>query len=461
MSVPTFDGLVNFFSGLGTGKDKTANWQHLYTPGDQQQFESVYATSWLAKKIIDIVPQDMTREWRTWNAEEAEALYAAENDLHLKTKVRQWLTLARLYGGAAILIGDDSGGRDPTQPLDVKQFQQGGLRYLHVFNRFELTPDGKITDLRDPDYGKPEFYRVNTGKIRDLKIHRSRFVFAVGADAPQRVSEMNDGWGLSVLEFIRQVVVNVEAAAMNAAALVEEAKVDVVTIPELDTILSTTDGEQRMIRRWTLANSMKSVINTLMLGGGETFERKQITFGGLPELIHTQMELASGAADVPVTRLLGQSPAGLNSTGESDIRNYYDMIASKQNTDLKENLERLDIALIRHVLGDYDPEEVNYEWAPLWQLDPKVAADTGKVIVETINTLNQTNLFAPEELRGAAIDKLIASEILPTLDQHLLNEEDFAALLGGGDQTTEPDPTDGTPELRVVQGGRLDHDPFR
>jgi hypothetical protein len=33
-------------------------------------------------------------------------------------------------------------------------------------------------------------------------------------------------------------------------------------------------------------------------------------------------------------RLLGQSPAGLNSTGESDWRNYYDGINARQNKDL-------------------------------------------------------------------------------------------------------------------------------
>ena len=43
-------------------------------------------------------------------------------------------------------------------------------------------------------------------------------------------------------------------------------------------------------------------------------------------MVRTFLQVAAGAADIPVTRLLGQSPAGLSATGESDTRNYYDMI---------------------------------------------------------------------------------------------------------------------------------------
>ncbi len=48
-----------------------------------------------------------------------------------------------------------------------------------------------------------------------------------------------------------------------------------------------------------------------------------------------------------MTRLLGQSPAGLSATGDSDTRNTYDMIAARQAIDLRPQLERLDRILLR------------------------------------------------------------------------------------------------------------------
>ena len=64
-------------------------------------------------------------------------------------------------------------------------------------------------------------------------------------------------------------------------------------------------------------------------------------------MVRTSLQVAASAADIPVTRLLGQSPAGLSATGDSDTRNYHDMIAARQELDLRPQLERLDALLLR------------------------------------------------------------------------------------------------------------------
>lgn len=44
------------------------------------------------------------------------------------------------------------------------------------------------------------------------------------------------------------------------------------------------------------------------------------------------LQIVSGAADIPAIRLLSQSPAGMNATGESDLRNYYDRLSACRNS---------------------------------------------------------------------------------------------------------------------------------
>ena len=53
---------------------------------------------------------------------------------------------------------------------------------------------------------------------------------------------------------------------------------------------------------------------TRLLGDGETWARQKIDFGGLPEMVRTFLQVAAGAADIPVTRLLGQSPSGMSAS---------------------------------------------------------------------------------------------------------------------------------------------------
>src|SRR5690606_6151383 len=106
-------------------------------------------------------------------------------------------------------------------------------------------------------------------------------------------------------------------------------------------------------------------------------------------------QLVSGAADIPITRFLGQSPGGMQSTGESDIRNYYDRIKAGQELEMRPAMAVLDECLIRSALGSR-PADLFYTWRSLWQSSEKERADIGKTTADTIKTLSDTKLI-PED----------------------------------------------------------------
>ncbi len=108
------------------------------------------------------------------------------------------------------------------------------------------------------------------------------------------------------------------AVAGGATSLLHEAKVDVVTVPNLSEHLSSAETTEQLSARFAYAAAMKSINNLLLLGDGESWSRQSVDFAGLPEMARTFLQVAAGAADIPVTRLLGQSPSGLSATGESD-----------------------------------------------------------------------------------------------------------------------------------------------
>ena len=132
---------------------------------------------------------------------------------------------------------------------------------------------------------------------------------------------------------------------------------------------------------------------------------RRIDFGGLPEMVRTFLQVAAGAADIPVTRLLGQSPAGMSATGDSDTRNYYDMIASRQELDLRPQLERLDALLLRS--AGVDPDAVSFAFRPLWQLN---AAEQAAV---ALSKAQATQIYAGLSLWPAAVTAdLVRSQLL-------------------------------------------------
>jgi hypothetical protein len=66
------DTLTNLVAGLFSGKDKLAHDRFGLVPQDRGQLDAAYRGDWLARKVIDVPPFDMTREWRRWHADPAQ-----------------------------------------------------------------------------------------------------------------------------------------------------------------------------------------------------------------------------------------------------------------------------------------------------------------------------------------------------------------------------------------------------
>lgn len=85
----------------------------------------------------------------------------------------------------------------------------------------------------------------------------------------------------------------------------------------------------------------------------------------------------SGAAEIPVTKLFGRSPSGLNATGESDLQNYYDMIAEKQEAVLRPILNKVLPPFIISTIGSL-PEDFDFDFDPVAEPSDKERADLAK-----------------------------------------------------------------------------------
>lgn len=101
-----------------------------------------------------------------------------------------------------------------------------------------------------------------------------------------------------------------------------------------------------------------------ILNEKDGFETHQYSFSGLNDIYESFMLDVAGAAEIPVTRLFGRSPAGFNSTGESDMKNYYDLIEQKQESQLRPVLDKLVPIMFMSEFGAI-PDDLDYEFNPI------------------------------------------------------------------------------------------------
>ncbi|TIW79271.1 MAG: DUF1073 domain-containing protein, partial [Mesorhizobium sp.] len=201
-------------------------------------------------------------------------------------------------------------------------------------------------------------------------------------------------WGDSVLLSVMEAIKQADNTSANIASLVFEAKVDIIRIPNFMASLANEDYKRKILERYTLANTSKGINGTLMLDKEEEYASKSTSFATLPDVLDRFLQIVSGAADIPATRLLGQSPAGMNATGESDLRNYYDRLQAMQAIEMTPAMARLDECIIRSATGGRDAS-IYYEWAPLWGMSETEKATVFKTKADAARALAGSNGQSP------------------------------------------------------------------
>lgn len=373
----TTDGYVNLVSGLGTAKGKRG---HGFFLADAlfgyKQWEAAYQTNWIARQIVDIPADDMTREWRVIKCQAADEIRQEEDRLSLQACINEAISWSRLYGGSAILPLSNQDFEKPFKPELIKK---GEVQRLMVFDRWDLIPHSINTwDVLAENYLQPEYYTLYQGS---QKIHWSHLIRFIGAKLPRRQRVLMQGWGDSQLRRCLEDIKDTVSAKDGISELMHSANLDVITREGLAEELAS-NLEEEIIKRYTLFDQMKSIVNTALLDGEEKLDRLTLNMSGIAPVLETLMVWISGAADIPVTRLFGRSAAGMNATGEGDLKNYYDGIRSQQTSQLDRPMAQLDAIVVRSALGDM-PEDYNYEWNRLTQPNRKEEAEAKKIEAET------------------------------------------------------------------------------
>lgn len=383
-----WDGLQNVAAGLGTSRDKRVFSSYTpVTPIPLLQLENIYRSSWLAGRIVDTVAGDMTRQWvsLSWDGYDkdeggVEAIEEAEDDFDLQGKVQEALAWGRLYGGGAILIGMK--GEDVAKPLNVNTIRKDSLQYLYVLDRQGIFPAGELDRALGPHLGLPLYYMIGDNTHSAPRVHWSRVVIFRGRKLPRQSWTQNGYWDDSELQHVLDSTQDYDATRAGIASMIWESNVDVLSIRDLAKILTEKDGEAKLTSRLLAAATMKSFNRMLVIDKDEeSFSQKTVQFSGVKDVIDRFMIDVCGAADIPMTRLFGQSAAGLTSTGEHDLRNYYDHVAAKQKSHLRSQLNRLFGVVVRSKLGRL-PVAFKVRFNPLWQVSDKERGEIEKLRAE-------------------------------------------------------------------------------
>lgn len=353
---------------------------------DFNTLNALYRESWIVRRIIDVIPADMLKNWITITSgldpDVEKRLSLTLRRTQLIDKIKRGMQWGRLYGGALGVMLVKHQGYDLSQLLQLDWIMPGDFAGLLIFDRWNgVNPSSElIEDISDPDYGFPKYYTVtDPAGGGSVKIHHSRVVRFTGNTLPfwEEIAEMQ--WGASVVESIFDELRKRDNVSWNIAQLTFMANIRVLKMQDLGQLLAATDNESQaeLLRTLEAQNMLLNNMGMQVMDAADGLETHQYTFGGLADCYQQFIMDISGAAEIPVTRLFGRSPSGLNATGESDLQNYYDMIAEKQESYLRPILNKVLPPFIISTLGSL-PDDFDFEFDPVAEPTDKERADLAK-----------------------------------------------------------------------------------
>lgn len=412
------DAWQNQVTGLGTPLDvQTAMRPACVIPLDDLALHDLFYGSNIAKKIVRLVPQEMFRAGYALKSEtlkdddtRLDALEGQARALRVDEHVQDAMVWGRLWGGAVIFLGQGGNPLLPAKPnAPIKFMQVLDRRYVRVEKRYD--------DPLAPQCGAPELYRLQPPGTSGAVVHESRCIRFGGEKTDIRTSiEQLMGWDYSVLQGPYEALAATGLSFASIATMLGEATQAVLKIEGLSEKLAQPKSRQLLMDRLrTTARERSSKRLLLVDAKMEDYLRVATEFGGVKDTAGVVQQWLSAETDIPATLLWGRSPEGMNATGASDTRGFYDRVSAAQ-------CDYLEPILLRIYRSLGAPEDLEICYAPLWQEEPLQIATTNKMIADTDAVYVTMGAVLPQQI---ALARFSGGEFhrdaVPDIDENFLN----------------------------------------
>lgn len=372
------------------------------------ELTNAYRNLWLVRRLVEARPEEALREG-----------FGVEHDkipefdrlnyggYHSEGAFERALRMAELKGGAGVYVGyaNVTSPEQLLEPAPVDAGQQP-IAFLETFDRFQLQAQERDRDTYSPTFDQATVWQVDGTRRSGMRFHTSRLIKFKGAPlgGDLGLTEQDRDWGDSTLQAVWADVQRYGVFWQSVAHLMQLSSIGVMSIQGLVDMLASQNQDVAQARVDLLNESMS--LTRLMLldaGKGEEYHREAVSFTDMPALLQEVQLATAGAFKMPATKLFGRAPAGMNATGDSDMRNWYDEVACYQQRQVKPGLTQL--------LGITDGVD-EIEFKPLWQESERECAETRKITIDANERLWSMGVVSPEEIRKSMHDGKPIEELM-------------------------------------------------
>ncbi len=372
----------------------------------------------LAQRISSLPAEAALKNGFIIDGDKDNLILQSLDELQAEAKLIEALTWARHYGRSCIFMIIDDGGSEEDE---VNYDNIRSIKSLEVYDKQCIIEDSTglliNDDPLDDNFGKTEWYQIippGTGKT--YYVHHSRLLLFDGDLLPAYERIARGGGGMSCLEGVVKAIYRNDTAQSTALNALERISTALLQLNGIKDLLQSDEGTAIVRRRLDLIDMARNLLNTIAIDTEDKYQVFNIPITGISNLLDNFGQYICALTGIPFTVLFGRSPAGLNSTGNGDLENYYnDVVGKIQKRALKGPLEKLIKTLQLSKNGPTKGTELDnwtIKFNPLWSPSDKEQAETEntrsdakKTEVDTICSLLDRQLMDDSEARKYLAEK--------------------------------------------------------
>lgn len=383
-----------------------------YFPG--YQYLAMLAQLPEYRKFAEVPAKDMVRKWITIKSSNNDddqdrlkriaKINEALTRYRVRTLFRRAAELDAFYGRAQIYIdvlkpGDGSAMDDPDElqtPLiiakaKIKKDALKGFRLIEPVWTYPGAYNSTNPLARD-------FYQPSLWYVMGKTVHASRLLSFVSRPVPDLLKAAYNFGGLSLTQMAQPYVQNWLRTRDSVSDLVHSFSVSGIKT-NMAGVLAGTDDAQ-FFNRVELFNKLRDNRGLMLMDKDtEEFFQFNTPLSGLDALQAQAQEQMSSVSSIPLVKLLGVTPSGLNASSEGEIQVYYDWIGSQQEALFRDPLTKIIQVIQLSEFGDIDPD-ITADFESLYGLDEVEAATVRKTDADRDSVLVASGIISPDEARA-------------------------------------------------------------
>lgn len=348
------------------------------------QFAAIVAQHWLVDKACTTPARDAVRQGFSMTVnglgddqsdDAVQMLHRANKRMGINLQMQEFVRMSRVFGIRIWLPVIESTDPDYYEtPFNPDGVTPGSYRGMSQVDPYWCAPILDAAASADP--ASPSFYEPTWWEINGRRYHRSHLVVTVPFPVADLLKPAYRYGGVPLPQRIMERVYAAERTANEAPLLAMTKRL---------TTWQTDLAEKLLDQAGTVAHlqnmtELRDNFGVNMVDTDDTMSQLETSLADLDDVIASQYTLVAAIAEMPVTKLMGTPPKGLNATGEGDAENYQQTLESIQANDLDPLLDRHLLLLTRSELepafnkapGSLD---VTADWNPVDAPSAKESAE--------------------------------------------------------------------------------------